>query len=137
MGVVRAVGRVSARGRLRAARAVERFDDRFEAEAQEVGRDADGRDAPLAREAAHGRFAHLKNRGELSRGQKLGPRAVRTVLVTFHVRVPQPSEMKAYCSLDCSFAAGVSVSATRKTAAPSISTSCTAVRIPSARTVTR
>src|SRR5436305_14904734 len=55
----------------RARVAVERLVDGLEVEAYESRREAHGGDAPLAREAAHGRLAHLQDGGELARGQKL------------------------------------------------------------------
>lgn len=56
---------------MRARRSIEGFTDGMEVKANNVGRDADGGNAPFLRETADGRFAHLKNGGELARCEKL------------------------------------------------------------------
>jgi hypothetical protein len=110
--------------------AVERAADGLEVEAQESRREADAGDAPVAREPAHGRFAHLQDARELARGQKLFAR-----LFPVWVRVLHLFTALAYVA--AYFEAGLSDSATRKMAAPSMFTSSVTGCMPSAFAVTR
>ncbi len=50
---------------------------------QESGRETDGRDAPVVREAAHGGFADLQDACQLSRGQKLFARCGCGIFLRF------------------------------------------------------
>lgn len=63
--------RLATRGGAWSVGAVEGREDGFQLEAQKARGDAQGRDSTLAREATHGRLAHLEEFGKLARRQNL------------------------------------------------------------------
>lgn len=94
-------------------------------EARKARRDAHDRNPPFARKATHGRLAHLQDAGELARGQEI---MLRRRFVSFVVHEQSPCRA---APLKHHGAGWPSERATRKMAAPSISTSLeTGGRLP-------